>query len=326
MIRYSHIVILHLAAICGLAALVYICICKSLWFSAIFAFAVLIMVAIHMYRLQMRQIRMIRQLVHSINNDDMTISFSAPYRNHEFEDLVRELQEALTRFRARVIERNEIESWQKLIRVLNHEIMNSLTPILSLSETLSEREADEKNYPVMQQAMQTIHRRSKGLLEFVENYRKLTRIPAPVRTRVSAKELLGNLRQLFPEKYIKIIEPEKDLCLLIDKAQIEQVLINLVKNAIEACGKTEEHRIEVEMSGSGNKEIVIEVRDNGCGIVPNALDEVFVPFYTTKPNGSGIGLSLCRQIVNRHGGKISVESTPDTGSTFRISFSSFCHM
>ncbi len=324
MIRYSYIVILHLAAICGLAVLIYVCICKSLWLSAIFAFAILFMLARHLYKLQMRQIRMIRQLIRSINNDDMTISFSTPYRNHEFEDMVGELQEALRRFRTRIIEKNEIESWQKLIRVLNHEIMNSITPILSLSETLSEREANEKNYPVMQQAMQTIHRRSKGLLEFVENYRKLTRIPAPVLKQVYVNDLLENLRQLFPEDYIDIKESEINFTMLIDKTQIEQVMINLVKNAVEACQKQENPKIEVVISQPDKKVTIIEVSDNGSGIMPNAIDEVFVPFYTTKPKGSGIGLSLCRQIINRHGGKISVESTPDTGSSFRISLSSFC--
>ncbi len=318
MIRYSYIVILHLAAICGLAVLVYVCICKSLWFSAIFALATLFIFGRKLYRLQMRQIRMIRQLVRSINNDDMTISFSTPYRSHEFEDMVGELQDALRRFRTRIIEKNEVESWQKLIRVLNHEIMNSITPILSLSETLSEREADEKNYPVMQQAMQTIHRRSRGLLEFVENYRKLTRIPAPVLKQVYVNDMLGNLRQLFPEDYIEIKEPEKNFTMLIDKAQIEQVLINLIKNAGEACQKQENPKIEVVTTQPNKNETVIEVSDNGCGIMPNSIDEVFVPFYTTKPQGSGIGLSLCRQIVNRHGGKISVESQENVGTIFKV--------
>ncbi len=318
MIRYSYIVILHLAAICGLAVLIYIYLCKSLWFSAIFASAILFMFARHLYKLQMRQIRMIRQLVRSINNDDMTISFSTPYRNHEFEDMVGELQEALRRFRTRIIEKNEIESWQKLIRVLNHEIMNSITPILSLSETLSEREANEKNYPVMQQAMQTIHRRSKGLLEFVENYRKLTRIPSPVLKQVYVNDLFENLRQLFPEDYIDIKKPEKNFTILIDKAQIEQVLINLIKNAAEACQKQENPKIEVVISQPNKSGTIIEVSDNGCGIMPNAIDEVFVPFYTTKPQGSGIGLSICRQIINRHGGKISVESQEGVGTIFKV--------
>ncbi len=318
MIRYSFVVTMHLAAICGLAVLVYICICKSLWFSAIFAFAILIAFAVRIYKLQMKQISMIRQLARSLNSDDMMISFSAPYHNREFEDMVTELSGALNRFRSRLIERNEVESWQKLIRVLNHEIMNSITPILSLSETLSEREADEKNYAVMQQAMQTIHRRSKGLLEFVENYRKLTRIPAPVIEPVSSRELFWNLRQLFPEEFIDIKVPKRDYILSADKAQLEQVMINLIKNAVEACENQDDPKIEVEIRRSEDKGHTIEVRDNGCGIVPSAIDEVFVPFYTTKPKGSGIGLSLCRQIISNHGGKISAESSESAGTIFKV--------
>ncbi len=318
MIRYSSVIILHIAAICGLAVLAFVCLCNSLWFSAIFAGAVLIAFAARLYRLQMRQIRMIRQLARSLNSDDMMISFSSPYRNREFEEMVGELSGALNRFRSRLIERNEVESWQKLIRVMNHEIMNSITPILSLSETLSEREADEKNYAVMQQAMQTIHRRSRGLLAFVENYRKLTRIPAPVLEPVSSKELFGNLRQLFPEDFIDIKEPKRDDILSVDKAQIEQVMINLIKNAVEACEGMVQPKIEIEIRRSENDGHTIEVRDNGCGIVPSAIDEVFVPFYTTKPNGSGIGLSLCRQIISNHGGKISAESSSASGTIFKV--------
>ena len=111
------------------------------------------------------------------------------------EDMVDELSEAMRNFRTRVLERNEMEAWQKLIRVLTHEIMNSITPIISLSETLSEREVSEKNYPVMRQGMQTIHRRSKGLLEFVENYRKLTRLPAPVRRPVAVPRIAAGFAE-----------------------------------------------------------------------------------------------------------------------------------
>lgn len=141
-----------------------------------------------------------------------------------------------------VLERNEMEAWQKLIRVLTHEIMNSITPIISLSETLSERgvpealkdATGEKEYAVMLQAMQTIHRRSKGLLGFVENYRRLTRLPAPVRTIVPVHELFADLQKLFPDQTIHFELPPSDKSLDVDRAQIEQVLINLLKNAREA--------------------------------------------------------------------------------------------
>lgn len=132
-----------------------------------------------------------------------------------------------------VLERNEMEAWQKLIRVLTHEIMNSITPIISLSETLSERgipeRLSEKEYGVMLQAMQTIHRRSKGLLGFVENYRRLTRIPTPARTLVAVDELFSDLRKLFPDSFIHFAATHRGATLYIDRAQIEQVLINLIK-------------------------------------------------------------------------------------------------
>ena len=171
--RYSLIVVLHIIGIAFLSVGVYLLVDAGLWFSALMAFLILLAIAVHLYRLQMMQVRMMRHLAESLRYDDMMLSFRSPYKNRSMEDMVDELSEAMRNFRTRVLERNEMEAWQKLIRVLTHEIMNSITPIISLSETLSEREMSEKNYPVMRQGMQTIHRRSKGLLEFVENYRKL---------------------------------------------------------------------------------------------------------------------------------------------------------
>lgn len=224
-----------------------------------------------------------------------------------------------------VLERNEMEAWQKLIRVLTHEIMNSITPIISLSETLSERgisrQPEDKEYSIMLQAMQTIHRRSKGLLEFVENYRRLTRIPAPVRTRVSAAELFTDLKKLFPEEYIHFeipSSPEPDL--YIDRAQIEQVLINLLRNAREACGKQTDKNIRVKLKTSADGLKTLSVSDNGEGILPDVLDKIFVPFFTTKTSGSGIGLSLCKQIITLHEGSINVKSEPGKGSDFILTF------
>ena len=223
-----------------------------------------------------------------------------------------------------VLERHEMEPWQKLIRVLTHEIMNSITPIISLSETLSERGIPkllgEKEYSIMLQAMQTIHRRSKGLLEFVENYRRLTRIPTPVCTKVSITELCMDLKKLFPEEYIHFEIPSSDLTLYIERAQIEQVLINLLKNAREACGRQSDKdiRVEVIISPAGNK--LLTVSDNGEGILPDVLDKIFVPFFTTKTSGSGIGLSLCKQIMTLHEGSINVKSESGKGSKFILTF------
>lgn len=202
--------------------------------------------------------------------------------------------------------------------------MNSITPIISLSETLSERGIPkllgEKEYSIMLQAMQTIHRRSKGLLEFVENYRRLTRIPTPVCTKVSITELCMDLKKLFPEEYIHFEIPSSDLTLYIDRAQIEQVLINLLKNAREACGRQSDKdiRVEVIISPAGNK--LLTVSDNGEGILPDVLDKIFVPFFTTKTSGSGIGLSLCKQIMTLHEGSINVKSESGKGSKFILTF------
>lgn len=235
-----------------------------------------------------------------------------------------------------VLERNEMEAWQKLIRVLTHEIMNSITPIISLSETLSDRGmpstlqdvAGEKEYAVMLQAMQTIHRRSKGLLGFVENYRRLTRLPAPVSTIVPVRELFTDLQKLFPDKMILFDLPPSDKTLDVDRAQIEQVLINLLKNAREASARRDVPKIEVKASFApkvtsalSSWRCTITVRDNGEGILPEVQDKIFVPFFTTKTTGSGIGLSLCKQIMNQHGGNISVYSEPGKGSCFTLQFS-----
>ena len=222
-----------------------------------------------------------------------------------------------------VLERNEMEAWQKLIRVLTHEIMNSITPIISLSETLSERGMPnlltEKEYAVMLQAMQTIHRRSKGLLGFVENYRRLTRIPEPVCTQVPARELFADLKKLFPAEIYHFRQPNVSLTLWIDRTQIEQVLINLLKNAREACFRKSDAQIEIELTQTAEGSI-LTVSDNGEGILPDVIDKIFVPFFTTKPSGSGIGLSLCKQIMNLHGGTISVRSEKGAGSCFTLVF------
>lgn len=318
--RYSFIVALHIIGIALFSVGIYVLINAHLWFSALMALLILTAIAIHLYHLQMVQVRMMRHLAESLRYDDMMLSFRTPYRNRSMEGMVEELSEAMKNFRTRVLERNEMEAWQKLIRVLTHEIMNSITPIISLSETLSEREMTEKNYPVMRQGMQTIHRRSKGLLEFVENYRKLTRLPAPVRRPVSVSELLHDLQKLFSEEYIHIEIPQADRTLHIDRTQIEQVLINLIKNAKEACGKQEHPLIEVKVIATLSWQCLITVSDNGGGILPDVQDKIFVPFFTTKPSGSGIGLSLCKQIMNRHGGNITVQSIVGKGSCFTLQF------
>lgn len=225
-----------------------------------------------------------------------------------------------------VLEDNELQAWQKLIRVLTHEIMNSIAPIISLSETMGERslqnETKERDYAIMQQAMQTIHRRSKGLLDFVENYRRLTRVPIPVLAPVSINELFTDLKKLFACDYVTydfIDNPQ--LCIQIDRSQIEQVLINLLKNAQEACEMRKNPQIRIAAKWVESSRVAyITITDNGVGILPDVMDKIFVPFFTTKLSGSGIGLSLCKQIMNLHNGGISVTSEVDKGSCFTLRF------
>ena len=222
-----------------------------------------------------------------------------------------------------VLEENEMEAWQKLVRVLTHEIMNSITPIISLSDTLCERAVQQgmDESSLMLQGMQTIHRRSKGLLNFVENYRKLSRLSSPMLAPVSVGDLLGDIKKLFASskvQYVYRIEDESRV-LMADRSQMEQVLINLLKNATEACAEQEHPEVVVATSYDQGKRIFrLSVTDNGCGILPEVLDRIFIPFFTTKPTGSGIGLSLCKQIMTLHGGSLQVTSEVGKGSCFTL--------
>ncbi len=226
-----------------------------------------------------------------------------------------------------VLEENEMLAWQKLIRVLTHEIMNSIAPIISLSETMNERAAqngmNEHDFAIMQQAMQTIHRRSKGLLTFVENYRKLSRLSVPVLAPVCIGELLDDMQKLMPVAGVhQVYQVENpDITLMLDRSQIEQVLINLLKNAAEACAGQPDPEVIISTHYVPDKQVFyLTVQDNGSGILPEVLDKIFVPFFTTKPSGNGIGLSLCKQIMNLHGGSISAVSEEGKGSVFTLKF------
>ena len=224
-----------------------------------------------------------------------------------------------------VLEENEMESWQKLIRVLTHEIMNSLTPIISLSETLeeylpeelsssefSEKTESTESTALLRQGLQTIHRRSDGLLEFMKNYRKVALVPQPLCSDVKAEELVSALMPLFiSTEHItyRFALQHPDRLLHIDRTQMEQVLINLLKNATEACAHTSGAVVTLTDSiDEATGRYCLHVTDNGPGILPEVQEKIFIPFFTTKPQGSGIGLALSRQIVRLHRGTLSVAS------------------
>jgi signal transduction histidine kinase len=315
--RYSTTVITHICAIIIFSATAFFAFSNRMPFTGILMILFIAGFGINLYRLQMIQLRLVKQLAQNISCGDTALSFRSKYRNAQLEELTDELREAMRMYKKRTMEANEIESWQKLIRVMGHEIMNSITPIISLSETLSTREVE---YSRMQQGMQVIHKRSKGLLEFVENYRRITRIPAPVKEKVTLAELFNGIAELIPNDYISFAQPAPQISIKADRTQIEQVLINIIKNAIEACAEVPSPQIQVKSSVSETGAVSITVSDNGPGILPNVLDKIFIPFFTTKENGSGIGLSLCKQIMHLHGGNITARSTPEQGSEFTLFF------
>lgn len=221
-----------------------------------------------------------------------------------------------------VLEEQQLESWKTLTRVLTHEIMNSLTPILSLSETLTRQaptpEPSAKQYGQMQQALEAIYRRSKGLLHFTENYRKLTRVPPPQYATIRVDELFDDLKKLFEGIHLTFDQPYPGFTFQADRSQIEQVLINLITNARDAS-PSPESKIKIHLRRNTTEdEVQISVQDYGQGIPVEAQERIFVPFYTTKPNGSGIGLALCKQIVNQHHGYITLHSTVGKGSLFTL--------
>lgn len=226
-----------------------------------------------------------------------------------------------------VLETQETEAWQKLIRVLTHEIMNSMTPIVSLSELVKNAfspnhslSADEEQE--LTQAIETIYRRSNGLLRFVENYRKVTGIPAPVLQVVSVSDLLTSTFQLLKSEMngLQLLTPSVYLQIIADKGQIEQVLINLIKNAQEALSNHPNPSIELSAGINSDGHTYIQITDNGSGIAPDTLERIFIPFFTTKPAGSGIGLSLSRQIMHMHHGNLNAVSETGKGSKFTLTF------
>lgn len=234
------------------------------------------------------------------------------------------------------LEEKEMEAWQNLVRVLTHEIMNSVTPISSLAgiveEDLKHRLEREPEQSVIKKedledmhlSLLTITKRSEGLIHFVREFRNLTHIPKPKIGSVEVKRLLEELAILHKKELadanvtISISVEPIDLAVQADKNMIEQVLINLIKNAIQSFDEQLERRIT--LSAYLAEKPVITVRDTGPGIEPEALEKIFIPFFSTKKTGSGIGLSLSRQIMRQHEGSITVKSTLKEGTEFFLRF------
>ncbi|WP_353483931.1 ATP-binding protein [Haliscomenobacter sp.] len=235
------------------------------------------------------------------------------------------------------LENKELEAWQNLTRVLRHEIMNSVTPIASLVSTMRDivqqemeetgHAASNETWQDLNEALEVVENRTNGLMNFVNAYRTFTSIPKPILNPVLVLPLVQRIASLFAptlrEKGIQLtwdIQPA-DLRLLLDQDQIEMVLINLIKNAVEILEGRPNACIEIKsFVDQTAQKAVLEVCDNGPGIEPNALEQIFIPFFTTKEDGTGVGLSLSRQILQMHSGVLSVESQLGHGARFSLIF------
>ena len=248
----------------------------------------------------------------AVQSIDLTLN-KEPFRLITFQDIQSELEE------------QELVAWQKLIRILTHEIMNSVAPIASLSSTIkdvlgSNGSVDAGTLDQIKNSVGVIQKRSEGLLDFTETYRSLTRIPPPKFQLVEGQELIKEVKTLFQpdlEKYkieLKLNAPTDPVHFQGDPNLLEQVLINLVKNAMDAVKDKEEPKIVVSLQKIAQNKINIQIVDNGGGIPEEMMEQIFVPFFTTKDEGSGIGLSLSRQIMRLHKGNIEVQSEEGIGT------------
>lgn len=233
------------------------------------------------------------------------------------------------------LDETEAEAWKKLLSVMTHEIMNSVAPISSLAETLKRQLDKSRNETQAQRhnsfedlvlGVETIQRRSEGLLKFAQTYRNLNKISRPNLRTTYVRDLFENLNQLMhptlEQKGIEldIMLKDPELQLEVDSNLMEQVLINLLVNAMEAVKDKPEPRITLSASIQAKNKTVLKISDNGTGIPEELLDKIFIPFFSTKKSGSGIGLSLCKQIMMLHKGNIQVHSVEGEGTAFMLTF------
>jgi signal transduction histidine kinase len=270
-----------------------------------------------------------------INGKIAQLTINATYYNSKLEKLklvsIQDIKNEL--------DEKELEAWQKLVQILRHEIMNSIAPISSTIDTLNELItntetnqakklddlSDEMIYDIAS-GLQIIKDRNDGIQLFIDQFRSLSKIPTPKLEKINLQLFFSNIEKLWNSELKKknisfhFIIDENIEFILVDKNQLEQVLINLIKNSIEAINDKQKGEIKILISKSETSTGKIEIIDNGKGIAEEEIEKVFLPFYTTKEQGSGIGLSLAKQIIRLHGGSISVTSVPKIGTTFTLRF------
>ena len=235
------------------------------------------------------------------------------------------------------LDEKEIESWQKLIKVMTHEIMNSMTPIVSLSSHLESVfqgnesvelgiTADEEQYKDIVQGIASIASRSQGLLRFVQAYRSLSNLPRPVLKEIQVSSLFQHMSTLLEERMVTLgitldcrVQPAS-LNIMADINLLEQILLNLLNNAADAVSSVDNAQVELRATQLEHGKVIIQVKDNGCGISKTYIDDIFTPFFTTKETGTGVGLSLSRQLARLNNANLSVQSTEGKGSCFQLHF------
>lgn len=254
------------------------------------------------------------------------------FRNKEHEIMLLAVQDI-----HQVLDEKELDSWLKLIRVLTHEIMNSVAPVISLADSLAgyfrkgdkpvdPSQLDTKTIQNTIRGLEIIREQGRGLASFVESYRKLTRLPEPEIRKVNLNELAGDClmlaRAMENASHIRfsLVCPDVATQWLADENLLKQVLVNLLQNAMQALEGRVNAKVELHVKQENGQKPEILVRDNGPGISPEIITQIFVPFFTTRQNGSGIGLSLSRQIMRMHGGSLTVHSVPDKETVFCVRF------
>jgi signal transduction histidine kinase len=237
----------------------------------------------------------------------------------------------------KLLDEKEIESWQKLIRVINHELMNSMTPILSLSQyalnkltdkrkigPLEDRDSEE--YRLLQESIEIIHSRCQGLVNFIAAYRGLNQTPRSEFTSVDVSEFFRHIALLLQDKIddqgiaLVIRDANPNVFLLVDESSLEQIIINLIYNAMDSLEGVQDPTISLECHVSAKDKVALQVHDNGGGIKDEHIDNIFTPFFSTKDHSSGIGLSVSRQLAQLNNASLTVHSVADKGSTFTLTF------
>lgn len=290
----------------------------SFWHYILIGVAILIIVVVATaFLVREKDRRKVEYMLDAFEDDELNFRFK---ENNAFNKTLNRIRWIFERQR----QRNEQESWTKLIRVLTHEIMNTVSPIASLSEMLENyaEQPDNEHKIDIKAGLKTISSSSKDLIEFVEKYRQLTGVARPIKKAVFVNELIARVMNLTSQECsssgitCSYSSSNDDILIYADQGLISQIIINLIKNAKEAHATA----ITITSRLDHDEQTIIEVSNNGEAITTESMEQIFVPFYTTKPKGSGIGLSLSRQIMNQHNGSLNLIESNESNTTFALIF------